>query len=512
MSEDSRRYRRFRVSDRVEHWLLTLSFGLLGLTGLVQKFATASISEWAIGIMGGIETVRVLHRVAAVIMMLETVYHLGTAGYKIFVLRTRLSMLPGLRDVRTAIQSVLYNVGISKDRPQQGRYTFEEKLEYWAVVWGTLVMGITGFMLWNPIATARFLPGDFIPAAKAAHGGEALLAVLAIIVWHLYHVHIRHLNLSMFTGHLSEEEMLDEHPLELAEIKAGVAEAPVIPEEVARRRPVFFLVYGLLAVAMLVAVYFFVNMEETAIATVPPPEEVVVYAPMTPTPLPTPLPAASEPAGMLPVDASAIPHLVTGREECRSCHGDEGQSPLPADHQGRANDFCQACHAPVPVPAILHPIEGHELCLGCHGEGKVAEFSLQTHQGRGDADCQTCHDLAGVAISVVQHEVEGHEDCLTCHGPEAFEPYPDSHEGWRNEFCLLCHAAAEAPAEEPHPFPQDHGGTGGNCVLCHVDGDLTSYSCETCHPPASMDQVHEPRGISETESKCTLCHLTGETP
>ncbi len=87
-------------------------------------------------------------------------------------------------------------------------------------------MIITGFMMWNPIATARFLPGDFIPAAKAAHGGEALLAVLAIIVWHMYGVHIKHFNKSMFTGKISEEEMLDEHPLELADIKAGIANRP----------------------------------------------------------------------------------------------------------------------------------------------------------------------------------------------------------------------------------------------------------------------------------------------
>jgi hypothetical protein len=283
-------------------------------------------------------------------------------------------------------------------------------------------------------------------------------------------------------------------------------------DTLARRRSIFFMVFGPLAVAMLVAVYFFVNMEDTAIATVPPPEEVTVYAPLTPTPVPTPLPSAAGPTEVLPTDASAIPHLVSGREDCRSCHGDGSASALPADHQGRANDFCQACHVPVAVPAILHPIEDHEQCLACHGQGQVAEFSLDIHEGRGNADCQACHDLAGVVVSVVQHEVEGHEDCLMCHGPDRFMPYPDSHEGWRNEFCLLCHVAAEAPTDDPHPFPQDHDGANGNCVLCHVDGDLTSYSCETCHPTASMDQVHEPRGISETQSMCMLCHLTGETP
>lgn len=510
--DETREYLRFRISDCIEHWLLTFSFGLLGLTGLVQKFASAAISQWTIGLLGGIESVRILHHVAAFITMLEAVYHIGTVGYKVFVLRTRLSMLPGARDVRAGVQAVLYNLGLSAEKPREGRYTFAEKMEYWAVVWGTIVMGITGFMLWNPIATARFLPGEFIPAAKAAHGGEALLAVLAIIIWHLYHVHIRHFNKSMFSGHLTEEEMLDEHPLELAEIKAGVAETPVAPQTVDRRRLVFFLVYGLSAVAMLVAVYFFVTMEETAIATVPPPEEVAVFAPLTPTPLPTPLPTSVARTSVLPAGASGIPHTVVGREDCRSCHGDEGTLALPDDHQGRANDFCQACHAPTSVPAILHPVEDHDLCLDCHGEGQVAEFTLDTHGGRDNAGCQTCHEPAGVAPLPIPHAAEKHEDCVMCHGPGAFLLYPDSHEGWGSELCLLCHETAEQPAGVKHPFPQDHGGVGGKCVLCHIDGDLTAYSCDTCHAPAAMDQVHGPRGISEVQSRCVLCHSTGAKP
>ena len=35
------------------------------------------------------------------------------------------------------------------------------------MLWGPAVMGLTGFILWNPIAAAKILPGQFIPAAKA---------------------------------------------------------------------------------------------------------------------------------------------------------------------------------------------------------------------------------------------------------------------------------------------------------------------------------------------------------
>jgi hypothetical protein len=196
-------------------------------------------------------------------------------------------MLPTLDDARNAIQSFLYNLGLSKTRVQQGRYTFEEKAEYWAFVWGTVIMVITGFMLWNPIATSRFLPGEFIPAARTAHGGEALLAVLAIIVWHMYHVHLRQFNRSMFTGYLSEHEMLEEHPLELADIKAGTAERVARPETIERRKRVFYPIYGVIGILLLAGIFAFVTFEQTAIDTLPPAEQVAVFAPLTPTPLPT---------------------------------------------------------------------------------------------------------------------------------------------------------------------------------------------------------------------------------
>lgn len=282
-------------------------------------FATSVISQAILRLLGGIETTRIIHHSAAVILMLEVVYHLGALGYRIFVRRTYLSMLPSISDVRAAIQALRHNLGFSKVRPQQGRFTFEEKAEYWAVVWGTLVMVITGFMMWNPIATTRFLPGDFVPAAKSAHGAEAILAVLAIIVWHIYHVHIRELNKSMFNGELTEEEMIEEHPLELADIKAGLSERPVDPAALSRRKRLFYPVYSLLAAAMLFGIYAFVTLEQTAITTLPPAEDVVIYAPLTPTPFPTALPSATpQPIAALTWD-DGLGAIFQSR--CGACHG-----------------------------------------------------------------------------------------------------------------------------------------------------------------------------------------------
>ncbi|MCK5317026.1 MAG: cytochrome b/b6 domain-containing protein, partial [Anaerolineales bacterium] len=289
MSKEPRSHMRFALPQRIEHWVFVASMAALAITGLAQKFATTAIAQGIVSILGGVESTRIIHHVAAIIMMFQTIFHVGVVGYKVYVLRIPMSMLPELRDIRAAWQMLLHNFGFKDRKPQEGRYTFAEKAEYWAVVWGTVVMAITGFMMWNPISTTRLLPGDFIPAAKAAHGGEALLAVLAIIVWHLYHVHLRHFNKSMFTGNLSEDEMLAEHPLELADLRAGVRAKPD-PVLVRKRQRVFFPVYSVAAAAMLLGTYLFVGFEETAITTVAPAEEVIIFAPLTPTPLPTPLP------------------------------------------------------------------------------------------------------------------------------------------------------------------------------------------------------------------------------
>lgn len=282
-SKSQHKYLRFDLFQRAEHLLLLTSFTVLVLTGLPQKFSQQPWANFMIMAMGGIETVRIIHRIAAVILILETLYHFGVLTYKVFVARVNLTMLPGMQDVKDGMQALGHNVGIVRSSPQMGRYNFGEKVEYWAVIWGTLVMVITGFMLWNPIATTTFLPGQFIPAAKAAHGGEALLAVLSIVTWHFYNVHLKQFNRSMFTGYISHEEMEEEHAQELQEIEQGKTVPVVDSEGLRRRQRVFVPAAVVLAVIMLVGLYFFVTYEQTAITTVPR-QEIEVFVPLTPAP------------------------------------------------------------------------------------------------------------------------------------------------------------------------------------------------------------------------------------
>jgi cytochrome b subunit of formate dehydrogenase/mono/diheme cytochrome c family protein len=341
MSAKTNSYERFPLARRIEHLTMLLSFTTLGLTGLPQKFPTAALSIAFVNLLGGIESLRAIHHVAAIVMMLGTIWHLLVFGYMAYVRRVRLSMLPSLQDAKDGLQALLYNVGLAKTFPQMGRYTFEEKMEYWAFVWGTVVMVATGFMMWNPIATVKFLPGEAIPAAKAAHGGEAVLAVLAIIIWHMYGVHIKRFNKSMFTGQMSEEDMLHEHPLELADIKAGVAERPAEPVAIRKRQQIYLPIAAVLTIVTLVGLYGFVTAEKTALTTterqIP---TVVVYVPQTSTPAPTQTPTSLPTASPTPLPTQpgtdSTPSASTSsltwdnaigvifQTQCSTCHGTSG--------------------------------------------------------------------------------------------------------------------------------------------------------------------------------------------
>jgi len=339
------KYVRFELARRLEHAVLILSFTTLGLTGLIQRFATAGVSEFLIRLLGGIEPTRIIHRTAAAIFLLEAVYHLVVLGYKLYIQRAEASMMPGIKDVRDVIQFVGFNLGFTKDHPKMGRFNFAEKAEYWAMLWGLVMMGLTGLMLWNPISTANLLPGQFIPAAKAAHGLEAILAVLAIILWHFYHVHIKLWNWAMLRGTMTQSQMEEEHALELEAIQSGKTITPYSAQERARRMRIFVPVSAVSSIFLVVVIFMFLSYEKTAITTVPPVlGGVAAYqrqtatalptrAPtVTPVPTPTKAPGASQAPTQPPAAAGAatwnsgVSQLF--QDTCAACHGSAAMGGL----------------------------------------------------------------------------------------------------------------------------------------------------------------------------------------
>lgn len=339
MSDNEKTYQRFSVDQRIEHLLLVISFFVLGLTGLPQKYPELGISEFFIRILGGVETVRFIHRFSAFVMMIQSLYHAIIIGYKVFVLRLKPTMLPGVKDLVDAIRMIRFNIGLSKNHPKMPRYNFMEKAEYWALIWGTVVMGITGFMLWNPIATAKVLPGQIIPAAKVAHGLEAVLAVAAILLWHFYNVHLKHFNWSIFTGRMTRHEMEEEHGEELQELEAPAQpeEPELLPAVREKRQLIFFPVVVITTLVFLFFVFFFINYEATAITTLPEAEwNVTPYSPQTPTPIPTATATTVPTAAPESEEAEEEPAAEAGsftwtgeigalfEQKCVSCHGAMG--------------------------------------------------------------------------------------------------------------------------------------------------------------------------------------------
>jgi len=341
---------RFSLSQRLQHLVLIISFTLLAVTGLPQKFAGDAWAETLIGIVGGIDSIRLIHHLAAIVLALVSVYHVLEIAYDVFVLHVRWTMFPELQDVKDAIAALLHNLGFRKEWPRFEHFSFEQKFEYWALVWGTLIMGITGFMLWNPILISRVLPGEVIPAAKSAHGGEAILAVLAILVWHFYNVHIKTFNKSIFTGRLDEHQMAEEHGMEMERIRQGDVALPPDPTAIRYRQRWFFpfaTVFGILLVILIL--YFFGPAETTAITTVPRRTPVPVFA--RPTATATPLPRLTPGVVGSPAAGAAkpLPASHAGRTTCNVCHETGAAGPKnPADHAGRADATCTACHKPPP--------------------------------------------------------------------------------------------------------------------------------------------------------------------
>jgi cytochrome b subunit of formate dehydrogenase len=162
---------------------------------------------------------------AAVVMIADFCIHVLYVFFNIVRNRTplsRMQLLPNLQDARDIRDNLRYFLFFTDERPRFHRFSYIEKFDYWAVFWGMFIMAGSGLVLWHPEVAGQFFPAEVIQIAYVAHSDEALLAFLAIVIWHFYNVHFNPrvwpANKVWYKGTLSEEEMLHEHPRELEEI------------------------------------------------------------------------------------------------------------------------------------------------------------------------------------------------------------------------------------------------------------------------------------------------------
>ncbi len=211
---------RFDVHQIIQHAGLMLSFILLVVTGLPLKFSHWAISQWWVGVWGGIEVTRSAHHFAAWLMFIVCLYHIIYICYTVLILKRPfpVKILPSREDFINFLQEIFYFMGLRKKAPAYDRFNWKEKFDYWAIFWGMPVMFISGFIMMYPVLVTKFLPGWIIPAALVAHSDEAMLALIWIILVHVFFTHftpgVFPVNTAMFTGKVSRERYQREHPLE----------------------------------------------------------------------------------------------------------------------------------------------------------------------------------------------------------------------------------------------------------------------------------------------------------
>ena len=226
-------YLRMTLFERLQHAGVALPFILLVVTGFMLHYPDAAWVRFIRRINPRTFELRsALHRAAGVVMVLTSLVHVA---YVVFTARGR-QLLKDIwlrpKDLTDAWKAVKYNLGVSKERPLYGRFSYAEKTEYWALVWGTIVMTATGLIMWFDNTFIGLLTKLGYDVSRTVHFYEAWLATLAIGVWHLYFVIFNPdeypMNLAWLTGMLSEKEMEEEHPLELERLR-GISPKPGAP-------------------------------------------------------------------------------------------------------------------------------------------------------------------------------------------------------------------------------------------------------------------------------------------
>jgi len=226
---------RLTVPERIWHWVLFASFALLAITGFALSFSESFLIRWMYDVFLTEQARALLHRIAAIVMLIDMIIFIVAVSIKPEGRRKWWrEMMPRPHDISDFFRTMFYYLGITNERPRYHVFNYIEKAEYWALWWGTVLMALTGFILWF----SRMLPADtptwVLDVSRTIHFYEAVLACLSIAVWHFFFV-IWHpaeypISLLSITGriddHEAKERFIDEAIEAQTEMNTAAASKP----------------------------------------------------------------------------------------------------------------------------------------------------------------------------------------------------------------------------------------------------------------------------------------------
>ncbi len=230
---------RFDSATRRLHVVIMTTFLGLSLTGLPLLFSDAPWARRLAALFGGFHNAGIVHRVFGAVLLAAVAWHVANVLWRAFVRGEKGlfwgpdSMVPQPADVRGFFAQMRWFLGLGP-QPRFEHFTYWEKFDYWAVLWGTAIMGAAGLILWFPVAAARLLPGWMFNVALFVHGAEASLAIGFIFVVHFFNGHLRPgkfpMDMVIFSGAVGEHELRHERRAEYDRLVAtGALAARIVP-------------------------------------------------------------------------------------------------------------------------------------------------------------------------------------------------------------------------------------------------------------------------------------------
>lgn len=234
---------RFTPNQRVQHWVLVACFVVLVVTGFPIKFADRLWAAWLIEQMGGLRLARLVHRWVGLLLLVGSFYHLGYVAVHTWRQRQRsgkgwlttildLPMVMRWSDWKQLTHLLAYLLFLRRTRPEGGRFTFEQKFEYFGVFWGIGLLGITGLLMWANAWTTRHLTGRVLTVVYVIHTFEAFLALLHVGVIHIIGVvfapSVFPFSPAMFTGRTPPNELAEAHSAMLAQVEEQLQGGPLV--------------------------------------------------------------------------------------------------------------------------------------------------------------------------------------------------------------------------------------------------------------------------------------------